>query len=82
MQMVDLRFCPARESEDFLEIAVTMTRKSGELTMWRRINKSFLHVLRKQLLIWRSLDDEGHREYAAILEKALGTRGEKQEVSN
>ena len=71
MQMVDLRFCPAKEGRDFLEITVSMTRQSGEMTLWRRINTSFLHVLRKQLLIWRSLDDEGHREYAAILNKAL-----------
>ncbi len=71
MQMVDLQFCPAEEGRDFLEITVTMTRQSGELTLWRRINTSFLHVLRKQLLIWRSLDEEGHREYAEVLNKAL-----------
>ncbi len=72
MQMVDLRFCPAQEGRDFLEITVSMTRESGELTLWRRINTSFLHVLRKQLLIWRSLDDEGHKEYADLLNKKLG----------
>jgi hypothetical protein len=71
MQIVDLRFCPAEEGRDFLEITVTMTRQSGELTQWRRINTAFLHVLRKQLLIWRSLDDEGHRQYADILNKVL-----------
>ena len=71
MQMVDLQFCPAEEGQDFLEITVTMTRESGELTLWRRINKAFLHVLRKQLLVWRSLDEEGHKEYAEVLNKAL-----------
>jgi hypothetical protein len=72
-QMVNLSFCPAREGDDFLEISVTMTRESGELTLWRRINTSFLHELRKQLLIWRSLDHDGHHEYARILQKALET---------
>ena len=71
MQIVDLQFCPASEGRDFLEISVTMTRQAGERAMWRRINTSFLHVLRKQLLIWRALDEEGHREYAEVLHKAL-----------
>jgi len=85
MQMVNLQFCPAQEGRDFLEITVTMTRQSGELTLWRRINTSFLHILRKQLLVWRSLDDEGHREYAEVLNKALettGIRDKGQEVTN
>ncbi len=71
MQKLDLRFCPATEGEDFLEITATMRRQAGELTLWHRINTSFLHILRKQLLIWRSLDDAGHREYAEILDKVL-----------
>jgi hypothetical protein len=75
MQMVDLQFCPAEEGRDFLEITVTMPRQSGELPLWRRLNTSFLHVLRKQLLVWRSLDEEGHREYAEVLHKALETTG-------
>ncbi len=75
-QMVDLQFCPAQEGDDFLEITVIMTRQSGEMAMWRRINTAFLHVLRKQLLVWRSLDSKGHREYADILGKLLKDRAE------
>ncbi len=71
MQMVDLEFLHAEEGEDFLEITVTMTRQSGELTMWRRVNTAFLHVLRKQLLVWRSLDSSGHEEYAKLLDTTL-----------
>ena len=78
MQMVDLSFCPAREGKDFLEITVTMTRRAGELTLWRRINTAFLHVLRKQLLVWRSLDEEGHTEYADVLSKALTMDGQEE----
>ncbi|HFQ89382.1 MAG TPA: FtsX-like permease family protein [Desulfobulbus sp.] len=69
MQWVDVSFCPAREGEDFMEITITLTRVAGEVTLWRRVNRSFLHALRKQLLIWRSLDEEGHREYAALLHR-------------
>ncbi len=78
MQWVDLRFCPAREGEDFLEICVTMTRQAGEAGLWQRVNVAFLHALRKQLLIWRSLDRDGQQQYAAILagqETAEGTIG-------
>ena len=70
MQWVDISFCPAREGEDFMEITITLTRSSGEVTLWRRVNRSFLHTLRKQLLIWRSLDAEGHRQYAALLRRS------------
>ncbi|MDH3329565.1 MAG: ABC transporter permease, partial [Desulfobulbaceae bacterium] len=67
MQWVDIQFCPAREGPEFLEIRVTMSRRAGEITLWQRVNKSFLNALRKQLLVWRSLDDEGHRQYGDLL---------------
>ena len=77
-QMVDISFCPAQEGKDFLEIKVTMTRQSGELTLWRRINTAFLHILRKQLLVWRSLDEAGHAEYAEVLARALTAADDDQ----
>ena len=63
MQWVDIRFCPAKEGAEFLEICVTMHRMAGEKTLWQRVNKSFINSLRKQLLVWRSLDEEAHRKY-------------------
>jgi hypothetical protein len=57
MQRVDLRFTPAREEPGFLEIHLLLTRESGESNAWRRVNKGFLHAVRRQLLIWRSLDE-------------------------
>ena len=78
MQWVDISFCPAGEGEDFMEITITLTRASGEVTLWRRVNRSFLHTLRKQLLIWRSLDTEGHTEYAALLQKSEQELAERQ----
>ncbi len=56
MQRVELRFAPAREEPGFLEIDVRLTRESGESNAWRRINHGFLLAVRRQLLIWRSLD--------------------------
>lgn len=70
MQWVDLRFCHAKEGEDFLEISVTLTRLAGEFGVWRRVNTAFIHTLRKQLLVWRSLDEQTHLHYAAELRQA------------
>ncbi|BHH84408.1 FtsX-like permease family protein [Desulforhopalus sp. 52FAK] len=73
MQTADIQFCPATEGEDFLEIKITLQRQSGESGIWQRINTSFLHEFRKQLLIWRSLDDEAHRELQQSFKKIMHT---------
>ncbi|WP_051305788.1 FtsX-like permease family protein [Desulfogranum mediterraneum] len=78
MQWVDLQFCQAAEGKDFLEISVTMSRKSGEFTVWRRVNTAFVHTLRKQLLVWRSLEPEGHRHYAGLLPSNQSQAEEKR----
>ncbi len=64
MQLIDIQFCPARDNLEFLEIKISIKRESGEKSQWQRINKLFIHELRKQLLIWRSLDAGQHEAYA------------------
>ena len=44
-----------------------MQREAGEANAWKRINKAFLNDLRKQLLVWRSLDDEAQSYFAKLL---------------
>jgi len=67
-QFVHLIFCPSTEyPENYLEIQVTLKREAGEANSWRRINKAFLNDLRKQLLVWRSLDNEAQAHYAKLL---------------
>lgn len=79
MQAVDIQFCPAREGENYLSIKATLTRKSGEAVVWHRINTIFLHDLRKQLLVWRSLDNDAHRQlgeqFRAIAAKTFAPEG-------
>jgi len=67
MQMVEISFCRSRDDEDFLEICVRLQRQAGEAGLWYRLNTPFLHNLRKQLLVWRSLDQEGHRHFSEQL---------------
>jgi hypothetical protein len=70
MQKVDFQFIPSRDERGFLEIVVRLTRESGEARAWHRINKGFLHEIRKQLLVWRSFDDQAKDHYAQLLTAA------------
>ena len=65
-QGVDIQFCPSIEEKDFLEIQIRLEREAGEANTWRRINKGFLNQLRKQLLIWRSLEAKDQHYYEEI----------------
>jgi hypothetical protein len=82
MQSVDLLFKPSEDEPGFLEIKVQLIRETGEANAWRRINKTFLHEIRRQLLVWRSFDDEAKEKYERLLidaELQLGVRSEKVE---
>ena len=70
MQQVEIQFCPADEDAGFLEIRVRLTRQAGEVNAWGRINKAFVNDLRKQLLIWRSMDGWTLAHYEKQLETA------------
>ncbi len=74
-QNVQTRFCPSAEEMGYLEIKVILTRESGESNAWRRINKGFLHNLRKQVLLWRSLDDAEKKDFEKILHDAQRQSG-------
>jgi hypothetical protein len=67
MQQVAFKFRPAETEAGFLEIHMRLDRETGEANAWHRINKSFLHEIRKQLLIWRSFDDETKLQYEQLL---------------
>jgi len=67
MQRVGVQFCPAAEEPGFLEIQTRLVREAGEANAWYRINKSFLYAIRKQLLVWRSLDQEAHDYYEQLI---------------
>jgi len=71
LQNIDIQFCPAKEGNNFLEIKIALSRLSGESGIWQRINKSFLYELRKQLLIWRSIDKETHKQLELSFQKVI-----------
>jgi len=63
MQQVEIRFEPAKEEAGFLAICVRLHRQSGEANAWGRVNKAFINELRKQLLVWRSLDEATRKDF-------------------
>jgi hypothetical protein len=56
-QSVRLVFRPSAAYDGFREIMVRIDREAGEHKVWQNQNKVFLNELRKQLLIWRSLEE-------------------------
>jgi cell division protein FtsX len=80
LQFVDLQFCPAREGNNFLEIKISMKRLSGESGIWQRISKSFVYELRKQLLIWRSIDDETHKQLQLSFQRIITAKDQSANV--
>lgn len=45
------------------DIQLTLTRLSGDIANWKRVNRRFLNILRKQFLIWRTLPQEQRERY-------------------
>lgn len=76
MQKVAVAFCRSVEDPGYLEIRILLERLSGEANAWRRINKAFLHELRKTLLVWRSLDAASKEHY----ENLIAAEGEKRGI--
>ncbi len=76
MQLVEVEFKRSATELGFLEISIRLNRETGEANAWHRINKTFLHVIRKQLLIWRSFDDPTKLSYEELINKAQKEMGQ------
>ena len=45
------------------DIRLTIDRESGDISNWKRVNRRFLNTLRKQFLIWRTLEQAEREKY-------------------
>ncbi|MCD4722982.1 MAG: M28 family peptidase, partial [Desulfobacula sp.] len=63
MQDISIVFNPSQYYEGYREIHMNIMRKSGEQNTWWRVNKRFVNLMRKQLLIWRSMDRDEKEGY-------------------
>jgi len=63
-QLVTLSARPAEMEHNLYEVWVDIKRKSGDVDSWQRLNRRFLNTLRKQFLIWRTVDQSVKMDYA------------------
>ena len=77
-QHVVIRALPEAE-HNIYSISLDIRRLSGEDASWRRVNQRFMNVIRKQFLIWRTVDAEAKDSYRRQGEEILA--GERTEVS-
>lgn len=68
--LIDIR---PTDFEGVYDIQLTLTRISGDIANWKRVNRRFLNTLRKQFLIWRTLSTEQRERYLAM--EAVGAAG-------
>lgn len=52
--------------EEVCEIHVRIERVSGPPSAWTRSNRVFLEEIRRQFLLWRTLDDEEREQYLNV----------------
>ena len=52
---------------NYCDIHVDLTLVAGDLATWQRVVRTFLDDVRKQFLIWRTLDADSRRYYAEQL---------------
>ena len=81
-QRVRLNFCPSENYEGFLEVQILLTRESGEKNVWQRLARSFINDLRKQLLIWRSLEEDSRSSYEQLMKTHLLGRHKAERVKS
>ncbi len=76
MQQVEFKVKPSDIFDHYMDIQMVIKRSSGEQNTWWRVNKRFVNLIRKQLLIWRSMED-GHKERStALMTSILNTKGQ------
>ena len=73
-QMISLRTEPTA-MEDVFEVKLTITRESGDISNWKRVNRRFLNTLRKQFLIWRTLKADERDKYLEPVAAAVESKG-------
>ena len=54
-------------------VTLQIRRLSGEDASWRRVNQRFMNVIRKQFLIWRTIDAEAKENYEGQGQEMLDT---------
>jgi len=70
-QRVSIISCPSPDYPGFLEMNLTVVRQSGEKNVWYRLCREFVNDLRRQLLIWRSLEREEKERFEPVAQARI-----------
>ncbi len=62
-QQVSLRMMPTEDMPGIYRIEIDLQRLSGDVASWKRLNTSFINVLRKRFLVWRTVAQELRQNY-------------------
>lgn len=76
---VEFRATPLGEYNTY-QIDLTIVRLSGDIDSWKRVNRRFLNTVRKQFLVWRTIDEGTKRNYTAQGRTIVASR-EKEMVA-
>ena len=69
-QFMQLEFLPTRVASVYtVEIYIQII--SGQDTFWQRVNHRFINGLRKEFLLWHTLDDEVRAHHRQVAEAML-----------
>jgi len=79
-QLISLQTLPT-ELEDVYKVEMKVQRLSGDVSNWKRVNRRFLNVVRKQYLIWRTLSAEEHERYTAAIRQSEADQANAPAVS-
>jgi hypothetical protein len=71
MQHVSFNVTVSPHFKGYMEIGMTIVRKSGEHNTWWRVNKRFVNLIRKRLLIWRSMDSVEQDTHKLLMESLI-----------
>jgi hypothetical protein len=69
-QHVVFRAVPEAE-HNIYDVTLQIRRLSGEDASWRRVNQRFMNVIRKQFLIWRTVDAAAKENYGKEADELL-----------
>ncbi|MCY3738595.1 MAG: FtsX-like permease family protein [Gemmatimonadaceae bacterium] len=71
VQRAELRIRPGQDPR-FCDLEMGLELLEGDPSAWRRVVRTFLDDVRQQFLVWRTLDEEERRRYAAELPRWEG----------
>jgi len=74
MQQVHFNILSSPLFQNYMEIRLAIVRQAGEHNTWWRVNKRFVNLIRKQLLIWRAMTMAEKGVFADLMTSRAGKK--------